>query len=823
MDKIYFTVNGEHYSLSGSEVSPLTSLYDYLHNYLQLFGTKAMCHEGGCGACIVSVTRTHPVTKEKETIAVNSCVVHILSCHQWDITTVEGVGNRKDGYHAIQTRLAAFNGTQCGYCTPGWVLTMYSLYQSFNTKLSVQEVEKSFGGNLCRCTGYRPILDAFKSFANDFDPELKDKLQDVEDLHDVKCLKKCEKRCSVVDEDWCVLHNKREQLMEVGGPKSRWYKAFTIPDVFKVLTKEGLDSYKLISGNTGVGVFNPYWSRPPRVFLDISSIEAIKDYYVDVNLVIGAGVTLTEFMDICKTIGKRDDFNYLKGFYDHLDLVAHTPVRNIGTIGGNLALKHENIQFPSDIYLLLELIQAMVTLVSNDLKETTLSMQDFMKTDLKNKIITHTKLPPVSSRCVTRSYKIMPRAQNALAIVNAGFFFKLNRDNKVEEARIVYGAISPTFVRARETENALVGQDLTNEKTLQIGLRSLNEELIPADNPTSMSPLCRKNIALGLFYRAILSLNPSETLNSRYTSGASAIYREVSRGTQTFDTDKTLWPLNKPVPKLEALAQCSGEVAYACDVVPSRKEVHVAFVLSTICLGEIDHIDASEALKTPGVVGFLTAKDIPGENSYIPSNAPWYEFQVELLATKKISYYGQPIALIAANTQTLAISAADLVKVTYRKSEVKPVLSIKEALVAPDRDERLREDANIQPKDKGDDTTHVINGSYYIPSQYHFTMETQSCHVSYNEDILVVRSATQWPDLVHIAVGKMLGIDQNRVRVVVNRIGGGYGAKGSQSSLAACACALVTRVLQRPAAIVLPLTHNMRVYGKRMQCRADYE
>ncbi|KPJ12978.1 Abscisic-aldehyde oxidase, partial [Papilio machaon] len=175
-------------------------------------------------------------------------LVHILSCHTWEITTIEGLGNQRDGYHPLQSRLAMFNGTQCGYCTPGLIMNMYSLCKDSSKKLTTQEIERSLGSNICRCTGYRPILDSFKSFANDTDPQIKD----LEDLDQMKCLKTSQNDCNLLDEEWCVIEKAKELQLQ-GSKPNRWYKAFTLQDVFKILEKEGVDSYRLVAGNTGKG------------------------------------------------------------------------------------------------------------------------------------------------------------------------------------------------------------------------------------------------------------------------------------------------------------------------------------------------------------------------------------------------------------------------------------------------------------------------------------------------------------------------------------------------------------------------------------------
>lgn len=178
--------------------------------------------------------------------------------------------------------------------------------------------------------------------------------------------------------------------------------------------------------------------------------------------------------------------------------------------------------------------------------------------------------------------------------------------------------------------------------------------------------------------------------------------RELSSGRQDYDTDKNLWPLNQPLPKMDALYQTSGEAQYANDIPPFSNEVFCAFVLATVPNGEIESIDPSEALKMKGVVGFFSAKDIPGKNLFISAAAkqPTLYYDDVLFAEKKIQYPGQPVGVIVATTHLVANEAAGEVRVSYvdvMKEEV--IVTIEDAVSSNDETrvtEAVRQDAKTK-------------------------------------------------------------------------------------------------------------------------------
>ncbi|XP_037970324.2 xanthine dehydrogenase 1 [Plutella xylostella] len=836
-------------------------LVDFLRERLELRGTKYMCREGGCGACVVAARDGH------RTFSINSCLISVLQCQGWEITTVEGLGDRLRGYHPVQRTLAEYDGTQCGFCSVGWVMSMYSLLESNHYDLTEYEIEDAFGSNICRCTGYRPILDAFKSFAKD-GPKPKDKnislsneategpstsndtdllrsnetndtnkidtqCNEINDIEDLKICKNkganCRKSCKGKD-DWCFVTKEDVEDKIVKKIKLKdhrvYYRVNEIQDIFDVLKEEGTESYMLVGGNTGKGAYHIF--EYPRVLIDIGPVLELKKYYIDQNLVIGAGTTLTALMEIFLDISREhEEFAYLIKLYEHLNLVAHIPVRNVGTVAGNLMVKHRVPTFSSDVFLLMETIGATLTILDISGKVIETTPEKFLPMDMTSKLIVNLKIPPLSNNYHFVSFKIMPRAQNAHASVNSAFLYKFNPDDKetVVSARIVFGGISATFVHAKKTEEFVVGKQVFTNKILQEALKVLEAELDVKEIPGEFKPEFRKKLALGLFYKGLITIIPEKRLKPRYRSGIRDFRktRPVSKSADVYDTNPIIWPITEPMPKVEALIQCAGEIKYVNDVPKQAREVHVAFVTSDVATGEILDIDPSPALKYPGVLAFFSAKDIPGKNTFMSTRIglPIIVSPEEILADKTVKYYDQAIGLIVAESEAVAQRAALLVQVKYKTEKKPPLLLINQ--VRSEDPSRVSVFFVLPARDRGTDVQRVIKNQTNIFSQYHFTMETISCVARPSDDGIEVIPSSHYPDNSQCVVSEALNIPQNRVTMRIGPQGGSYGSRLTRSSQVVAACSLVSHLMNRPARMVLSIQGNMRVIGKRFPCTRDFE
>ncbi|XP_039281010.1 indole-3-acetaldehyde oxidase [Nilaparvata lugens] len=864
--EVTLNINGSVYKASGFPVN--TTLLTFIRNYANLKGTKYMCEEGGCGACIVAATIPNPQTGKSTTIAVNSCLTPVYNCHGWAIVTIEALGNSFEGYGKIQTRLAQNNGSQCGYCSPGMVMNMYCLLQE-RKDLTMQEIEDSFGGNICRCTGYRSILGAFKSFAKDASEDLKTCV-DIEELT-VIC-PRTKEECHTLCGDMCdramspSLDKSKIQLIADDG--KTWYRVNNIKEIIEIFHLIEDESYMLVAGNTAHGVYRS--PKNIRHFIDVKGVRELTITTVgESTLTLGANITLTNAMEFLKEVSKSHSkfFAYAEQMAYHINLIANLPIRNVGTLAGNLSIKHQHREFPSDIFMLFEAIGAQLSVVDSIGMEYTLSVEQYLYTDMNKKVIKWISLPPLNrSTFYFTSYKITPREQNAHAYVNAGFRFKLNKRDKfrvidtprivlgginphfitpreqnahayvnagfrfklnkrdkfrvIDTPRIVLGGINPHFVHAETTEDFLEGKCLLDSKVLTQTLQTLASELKADHVLPDASPVFREGLAVSLFYKFVLSLFPNE-VSSKVRSGGERLLRPLSTASQSFQTDKSLWPLNEPVNKLEAFALCSGEAQYINDIPSFPGELHAAVVVAKRAAAESFVLKPEKALEMNGVVAFFTAKDIPGKNECMSSTMDPMFTGEEVLASGKILHAGQPLGVIVAKTRPIALEAAERVVVEYH-SHVQPVIDFVAVVKAQDTS-RITFIRKIERKRKDHDVKRKVSGNFQIGWQYHYAMETQTCLCVPLEDGMDVYPSTQWPAMIQWTIAEFLNVQQNTININVKRIGGAYGSKVTRNNQTSALCALSAHLLQRPVRLSLNLETNMQMTGKRLPCFIEYE
>ncbi|MCX5494043.1 xanthine dehydrogenase molybdopterin binding subunit [Kaistia dalseonensis] len=263
----------------------------------------------------------------------------------------------------------------------------------------------------------------------------------------------------------------------------------------------------------------------------------------------------------------------------------------------------------------------------------------------------------------------------------------------------------------------------------------------------------------------------------------------------------------------------AGSADYIDDLIEPAGTLHAYLGLSTIAHGEIVTLDLDAVRAAPGVVGVLTADDIPGERDISPS----HKNDEPVFAAREVTFSGQPLFVVLGETREAARRAARLAKVTYR--ELPPVLDVAAA--------RLAGDALVTPGltlERGDvvaglaDAPRRVAGSITIGGQEHFYLEGQIALAIPGEDRdMVVHSSAQHPDEVQRMVARVLGVADNAVTIIVRRMGGGFGGKESQSNLFACIVAIAARTFKRAVKLRPDRDDDIKMTGKRHDFVVDYD
>ena len=426
------------------DVSPTVSVLTYLRTRQRRCGTKEGCAEGDCGACTVVIGELHEgdVTLK----AVNACIQFLPTLDGKALFTVEDLRAPNGALHPVQQSMVDCHASQCGFCTPGFVMSLWALYlQSPGVPANDGEVRQAITGNLCRCTGYRPIIEAGKKMG----------------MYPVATL------------DRAALKSQLLAIQRIGP----LHYAFGGQRFFAPRTLEELVDLRaqypqatLLAGGTDVGL----WVNKQLRLLDnviyTGEVDALKEIGEHDGVIrIGAAVSLS-----AASVALCLHYPETREIWERF---ASMPIRNVGTLGGNIA----NGSPIGDSMPALIALGATVTLASKG-NQRTLALEDLylgyqQQSMCPDEVLAAIEVPTPDAALRFRTYKISKRFDSDISAVCAAFALRLNGD-VITRARIAFGGMAATPLRALKTEAVLHGKKW-NDNTLQQALACLADEFTP--------------------------------------------------------------------------------------------------------------------------------------------------------------------------------------------------------------------------------------------------------------------------------------------------------------------------------------------------------
>ncbi|XP_065920484.1 xanthine dehydrogenase/oxidase-like isoform X2 [Dysidea avara] len=830
-DCIIFFVNGRKILLN--QPDPEITLLQFLRDHLGLKGTKLGCAEGGCGACTVMVSNYNHKTKTVNHFSVNACLAPLCSVDHMAVTTVEGIGSTRTKIHPVQERIAKAHGSQCGFCTPGIVMSMYTLLRN-NVRPTEEEMERAFEGNLCRCTGYRPILDAFRTFCCKgdggncacskgdntgviegpyalFDPTEFQPLDPTQEPIFPPEL--------MISTTPPPLHIKTDQV--------QWFRPSTLQQLLSIKVKY-LEKVRIVAGNSEIGVEVKFKSAHFPVLVSPAQIPEMNVLEeTDDGLLIGAACTLSEaevkMKEICNRLPHHKT-RTLVAILEMLRLFAGPQIRNVAVIGGNIVTASPI----SDLNPILVAAGAVLNITSKNAPQYSRKIDEsffvsYRKTVLKHdEVLVSLVIPWTQEHEFVYGYKQSLRRDDDIAIVNAGMRVVVceeDRKWKVKEISLVYGGMAPVTKVASKTQSKLIGREW-NDSLCDDACSSLIEEMkIPLNAPGGR-PEFRCSLNASFFLKFYLTVkNEISCIPHELLSATKPFRKELTKASQGFQNVAGSQPsddvVGRPLMHLSALQQATGEAIYVDDMPSYKDELHAAIVVSSRPHAEIIDIDISEAAEVEGFVDFISAQDIPDEGSNMTGAGPFGIKDEEVFADRKVTCIGQLVGLVVAKSRPLAQRAAKLVKIEYK--DLPAIITIEEAIDAAAFYEPKCHSFTVGDTEAALATAdHVLSGEIRVGGQEHFYLETQSV-LAVPKDVgeLEMFVSTQNAHKTQMLAATAIGVPGNRVVVHAKRLGGGFGGKETRHCIYSTSMAVAANKLQVPLRLMLDRDEDMTTTGTR--------
>ena len=629
------------------------------------------------------------------------------------------------------------------------------------------------------------------------------------------------------------------QYLVIKGDRVTWYRPTQLEQLLQL--KSEFPHAKIVVGNTEVALEMKFkhCDYPvlisPAMIVETSAIER-----TDEALVFGGAVTLSAFKEVLEQEvhqGPKESTRFFSALSQMLHWFAGKQIRNVAAIAGNIMTGSPI----SDLNPLFMAAGCVLTLQSQLKGIRSVKMDNHFFTGYRRNIVQSEEvllkiaIPRTKPDEYVNGYKQSRRREDDIAIVNGAFRVLFHpQSSKIQEISMAFGGMAPTTVMAIGTMEKLVGRCWDDTSLVEDVCGFLLEDLpLPPSVPGGMSSY-RQSLCLSFFFKfhlqVLRDLVARQIGTSSIPDNLLGAELDIEHGrfksAQMFELvpkdQQNLDAVGRPMAHVAGEKHVTGEAIYCDDLPPLNGELHMALVLSNQAHAEIVSIDPSAALALEGVRGFFSAKDIaPGRNIFGP-----IIHDEEVFASKKVTCCGQVIACVVADNLALAQRASRLVKVTYSPLDGPAIFTIQDAI----KNNSFYE-GHTREIVKGDvdaglrNAQHVLEGTFEMGGQEHFYLETQSVLVvpKGEDGEIDITSSTQNPSEVQQVVAEVLGLPANRVVCRVKRMGGGFGGKETRSAVLAAPAAVASFRLQRPVRCMLDRDEDMMSTGIRHPFLARYK
>ena len=482
---VRFVLDGEVVTVS--DIEPTRTVLNFLREDLGRTGTKEGCAEGDCGACTVVLGEL--AGDGVRFRAINSCIQFVPTLDGKELITVESLKGADGALHPVQQALVDCHGSQCGFCTPGFVMSLFALYKSA-PKPSRQEINDAIAGNLCRCTGYRPIVDAAQKMYEYGDGAVKphehwmncsfsspgDRQRSTSEREMIERLQSIQRR---------------DTLMLSQGTKTYFAPAQAAG---LAALRDAHPDARILAGGTDVGLWVTKQHKDLNTVIYVGNVADLTRVAVtDRHIEIGAAVSLT------------DAFAVLVKHYPDLDEMfrrfASPPIRNAGTLGGNIA---NGSPIGDSMPVLIAVGTSLVLRKGKRTRELPLDefYVAYQKTALEaGEFVESVRVPLPASGAKVRSYKVAKRFDQDISAACGGYYIVLE-DGVVRGVRIAYGGVAATPKRALRCERALLDRPWTQD-SVEAAMAELDKDYSPLTDMRA-SAAYRRSVTRNLLYKFFL-------------------------------------------------------------------------------------------------------------------------------------------------------------------------------------------------------------------------------------------------------------------------------------------------------------------------------